>query len=280
MSQKSEFEHDKSSGHATQAVQNLSSSKLGFAVGFAPRCHEHSLNSHQQLSTAMMPRLGQQGSEISTKNSSGMSRPLSVTTTSSNGASFDPESLEARFERLLSMVEEAGFDSIDSMVATYYTAQFSDQSIMQPMQAASRTRRLRTLLTALQSGQHSWTEREKCAYSEEVTRAAEQIYSEELRGKPQVLCSSSASSSGGDFGADQSGSIGTTYHLADVQTGGGGGEFPLPRSPTGTADVAQRIMEILSGPEAAEFLQRERAAFQRRVRLISIFLYSVLHSCL
>lgn len=143
------------------------------------------------------------------------------------------------------MIEEAGFDSIDSMVTTYYTAQFSDQSIMHPMQASSRTRRLRTLLTALQADQLSWTDREKYAYSEEVTRAAEQIYSAEIREQSPTLLRRGS----------------TSYRSAD--------EHAAEQQSSSHEGVAQRIIEILSGPDAADVLHRERCALQNRVQLTS-----------
>lgn len=71
------------------------------------------------------------------------------------------------------IVEDNGFDSIDSMTSTYYTSELSEDSFLRPMQATSRTRRLRSLLSDLQASHKSWTERERSAYAEEMVRLEE-----------------------------------------------------------------------------------------------------------
>lgn len=207
-----------------------------------PRQHQRSMSDQQHATSLPVP------SAVRDKKQSQATQPRSGTG-SSVGNTDSTESLESRFERLLGMIEEAGFDSIDSMVTTYYTAQFSNQSIMHPMQAASRTRRLRTLLTALQADQLSWTEREKYAYSEEVTRAAEQIYSAEIREQH------SSPTRGGRREST------TSYRSSDEQA------TEQQQQSSMHEGVAHKIIEILSGPDAVDVLHRERCALQSRVRM-------------
>lgn len=105
---------------------------------------------------------------------------------------FRSELHEARFERILEVVEEAGFDSMDAMMAAYYNTNFSEYSPTRPLQSVGRTRRLRSFLASLHSSHVEWGERERSAYREEVARAAEGIYAQELRELMNVADSASA----------------------------------------------------------------------------------------
>ncbi|KAI1078849.1 hypothetical protein F5B20DRAFT_546437 [Whalleya microplaca] len=155
------------------------------------------------------------------------------------------ESLESQFERVLSVVEEAGFDSIDSMTSTYYTAKFSELSIIRPMQLASRNRRLRTLLSNLQQAHKSWSVRESCAYREEITRGAEDIYSAELRelSKPQIQKQD--------------------RRRASVASKASHESIDAPSSiEAKRCEIAQRIREVLSHQDIAKFIQKDAAILQ------------------
>lgn len=88
---------------------------------------------------------------------------------------------EGEFERILDVVEEAGFDSIDMMAAQYYSAKFKPNSTSQLAQANSRSRDLRRLLQALQKTAKEWSKQETQAYEEEIVRSAKSICLEELR---------------------------------------------------------------------------------------------------
>ncbi|KAI1378897.1 hypothetical protein F4677DRAFT_382358 [Hypoxylon crocopeplum] len=152
------------------------------------------------------------------------------------------EPLESRLERVLSVVEETGFDSIDSMTSTYYTAKFPDHSIMRQMQSVGRTKRLRALLSNLQNCYKSWSERERIAYREEVIRAAEDICSGELQElntlRLQGFSPISPSSR-------------TSYDPGN-----------MPAIDANRRDIAGRIRELLSHEEIATFIQKDAAMLQ------------------
>lgn len=93
-------------------------------------------------------------------------------------ASTDPGSA---FEQILDVIEEAGFDNIDTMAAQYYSANFEPNSTSQLAQATSRSRDLRRLLQSLQKAAKEWTKQETQAYEEEIVRSAKNICQEELR---------------------------------------------------------------------------------------------------
>ena len=59
--------------------------------------------------------------------------------------------LGSEFEHILDVVEGTGFESIDTMVAQHYTANFAPNSTSPLAQTNSRSRDLRRLLQALQS---------------------------------------------------------------------------------------------------------------------------------
>lgn len=91
-------------------------------------------------------------------------------------------SLETRFERILELVEEAGFDTLDGMAAAYYTAKFQPDSHAHYAQSHSRTRYLRSLLQALNVHSTDWPCREVAGYKDGIARSAVGVYVEELAG--------------------------------------------------------------------------------------------------
>lgn len=104
-------------------------------------------------------------------------------------ASHEPEdppttslSLETRFERILELVEEAGFDTLDGMAAAYYTAKFRADSRAHYAQSQSRTRYLRPFLQALNVNSTDWPLREVAGYQEGIARSAVGVYVGELTG--------------------------------------------------------------------------------------------------
>ncbi|MCJ1379347.1 hypothetical protein MMC17_002448 [Xylographa soralifera] len=84
--------------------------------------------------------------------------------------------LESRFERILDIVEEVGFDSIDSMAAEYYSATFKGESTPHWAQSLSRTRRLQKFLATLHTSTKNWSTEETRGYYEQIVRSAESIY--------------------------------------------------------------------------------------------------------
>lgn len=102
-------------------------------------------------------------------------------------ASHEPEdppstylSLETRFERILKLVEEAGFDTLDGMAAAYYTAKFQPDSRAHYAQFQSRTRYLRPFLQAINVNSTDWPRREAAGYKDGIARSAVGVYVEEL----------------------------------------------------------------------------------------------------
>ena len=113
-----------------------------------------------------------------------------VTQNDSNGsltASDEPQKSAtatdqgSEFEKILDVVEEAGFESIDMMAAQYYTANFAPNSTSQLAQANSRSRGLRRLLQTLQNASRIWSKQQRQVYKEEIVRSAKSICLGELR---------------------------------------------------------------------------------------------------
>lgn len=88
--------------------------------------------------------------------------------------------LEKRFEHIMDIVEEAGFDSIDSMVSCYYTTKFPVNSICASAQALSRRRYLRKFLEDLRNDATTWDVTEAHGYVEGIMGSALSVCSEEL----------------------------------------------------------------------------------------------------
>jgi hypothetical protein len=88
--------------------------------------------------------------------------------------------MEDRFETIIASVEDAGFDSIDSMSSAYYTTSFGEHTAIHALQSQSRSRRLRTLLASLRQKSAEWIDREAQGYREEIMRGAEDIFTREL----------------------------------------------------------------------------------------------------
>ena len=89
--------------------------------------------------------------------------------------------LESRFELILDIIEEAGFDSIDSMATEYYASNFKRNTTPQWAQSLSKTRNLKKFLAALHTSTKDWSSEEARGYREEIVRSAESTYVEELQ---------------------------------------------------------------------------------------------------
>lgn len=111
----------------------------------------------------------------------------SIRTSSSSGTSDSPwgmqesnplgkdATLEDRFEYVLECAKQVGFDWFDSLVANYYTADFSDRSILSNEQRLSRNRRLPGILAELREKSKGWTQWERQGYEDEILKSAESI---------------------------------------------------------------------------------------------------------
>lgn len=96
------------------------------------------------------------------------------------GFNLEAGDLEARFERIIKTVEEAGFESIDDMSAQYYTATFKEDTVSHSAQSRSRSRSLHAFLATLHASTSSWSDREVQGYRQQITEAAESFYVGEL----------------------------------------------------------------------------------------------------
>ncbi|KAI1143232.1 hypothetical protein F5Y05DRAFT_420945 [Hypoxylon sp. FL0543] len=87
----------------------------------------------------------------------------------------------SRFERVLEAIDEAGFDSIDSMAAAYYAAVFPHGSPVHSAQSLSKKRHLRRLLAGLHESAKSWDAQELQNFREGIMRSAEDILIDEIQ---------------------------------------------------------------------------------------------------
>jgi hypothetical protein len=88
--------------------------------------------------------------------------------------------LETRFERIFDVIEEAGFDSIDSMAACYYTTTFSPNSPCASAQSLSRRRHLRKFLEDIRESARGWDAGESRGYQEGIIKCTTSVYTDEL----------------------------------------------------------------------------------------------------
>ncbi|ODH26810.1 hypothetical protein ACO22_04407 [Paracoccidioides brasiliensis] len=97
---------------------------------------------------------------------------------------------EHRLEKILSTIEEAGYESLDAAAAEYYTAEFPKDTLLASEQFHSRTRRLSRFLHQVHQGSKTWSEKESTGYRDAVLRAIEDIFRDEVyrrAGEPNEL---------------------------------------------------------------------------------------------
>lgn len=90
---------------------------------------------------------------------------------------------ERRLERILSVIEEEGYESLDAVAAEYYVGQFPKESLLASEQFHSRTRRLGRLLHQVHQSSKTWSKKEAAGYRDIVIRAAEELFQEEVRSR-------------------------------------------------------------------------------------------------
>lgn len=139
---------------------SLHTSKLRFPPLSAPR---------NQAKTAGDRELGQSLPRLQ--------RQTSRAGEHSTAAQLTPE---ARVRHVLNAVEDMGFDSFDSFATSYYTSNFSEGSSVRLAQAASRTHRLRNLLSSLHECSKTWVGREAQGYQDVGLVSTEQHLIQEL----------------------------------------------------------------------------------------------------
>ncbi|KAJ3494979.1 hypothetical protein NLG97_g3725 [Lecanicillium saksenae] len=148
---------------------------------------------------------------------------------------------EARFERIREFVEDAGFESLDAMMAAYYSASFNASGNSRPAQSVGRSRRLRGFLSAIHRSHTEWGVQERSAYREEIVRAAEGIYADEL--------------SSMIHGATANGSN-KMLSLAGSSK---------PSAETSRVYIAHRLQNIVSDQGIQEFMRKDRKELQDTV---------------
>ncbi|PHH66867.1 hypothetical protein CDD81_5219 [Ophiocordyceps australis] len=105
---------------------------------------------------------------------------LASTTKASSDVSSDC-SLEDRFDSIVEAIHKAGFENIDDMLLSYYTAGFDEDSEMFHEQRMSRRRGLPALLSKLRDTSTSWQQHERDGYQTEILTSAEDLLVSECR---------------------------------------------------------------------------------------------------
>lgn len=91
------------------------------------------------------------------------------------------DSHDARLEQVLEAIDDAGFDSVESMTAAYYSSTFPAGSPLASAQALSKKRHLKRMLLALYESSKSWDAQECHNYREGIMQIAEDIIVEEVQ---------------------------------------------------------------------------------------------------
>ncbi|KIM92749.1 hypothetical protein OIDMADRAFT_36373 [Oidiodendron maius Zn] len=97
-----------------------------------------------------------------------------------NGTERELPSIDSRLEHVLQFLQSVKFDSIDSLVSSYYTAELRERSTLQVAQEASRIKGLPQVLEDLQVNSGSWSMRESYPYRDMTIRSAGQLIADEL----------------------------------------------------------------------------------------------------
>lgn len=100
--------------------------------------------------------------------------------------------LETRFELIFDAIEEAGFDSIDSMAGCYYTTTFPPNSLCASAQSLSRRRHLRKFLEDIRESARGWDAGESQGYQDGIIMSATCVYVDELGWLKDRGCSGTA----------------------------------------------------------------------------------------
>lgn len=127
------------------------------------------------------------------------------------------------------------------MMAAYYNSNLGANSSQRPNQATGRSRRLRSFLSALHHSHTEWGDQERNAYREEIARAAEGIYADEL--SDMVHC---ATASGATKMLSMAGSA-------------------KPSTETSRVYIAHRIQSLVSDQEMQDFMRKDRKDLQDTV---------------
>jgi hypothetical protein len=114
----------------------------------------------------------------STAASSSSFPAVSTRVVTSEKSDDDPTS---RLEKVLDAIDDAGFDSVESMIALYYASAFPAGSSLSAAQSLSKKRRLQRLLSTLHEVSKGWDQHEVQGYREGIMKSAEDIILGEMR---------------------------------------------------------------------------------------------------
>ncbi|OCL07586.1 hypothetical protein AOQ84DRAFT_55723 [Glonium stellatum] len=90
------------------------------------------------------------------------------------------DDIERKLESILDRCSEVGFENFESLAIAYYTSDLDDSSPIGQAQRLSRSRHIRSLLSALSHSSKLWEEPETRPWREEILKAAEAIYASEM----------------------------------------------------------------------------------------------------
>ncbi len=166
-------------------------------------------------------------------------RSESRPSTNSRSASFNAQDIS--FEQIRASVEDAGFESFEAMMVAYYSVNLNASSPSRPAQAVGQSRRLRGFLSAIHRNHTEWGGQERTAYREEIARAAEDIYADELSNMVN-------------------GATGTSSGKMLAIAGSS-----KPTAETSRVYIAHRLQSLASDQDIQDFVRKDRKDLQDTV---------------
>ncbi|TQV94645.1 hypothetical protein IF1G_06656 [Cordyceps javanica] len=176
------------------------------------------------------------------------SRPLTAS------RSADSAAPNVSLERIREFVEDAGFESLEAMMTAYYSTNLGARANSRPAQAVGRSRRLRGFLSAIHRSHVEWGEQERNAYREEIVRAAEGIYADELLNMARGATETSKSILPSIAGSSR------------------------PTAETSRVYIAHRIQNLIADQEIQDFMRKDRKDLQDTVADTWSLLMQLIHN--
>lgn len=170
--------------------------------------------------------------------------PRSESRPSTGNQSASSSAQDISFERIRASVEDAGFESFEAMMVAYFSANLNATSPSRPAQAVGQSRRLRGFLSAIHHRHTEWGEQERASYREEIARAAEGIYADELSNMVDGATKTSSSKVLAIAGSSK------------------------PTAETSRVYIAQRIQSLTSDQDIQDFMRKDRKYLQDTVRKV------------
>ncbi len=203
--------------------------------------HPVSASDFMQLSSNAPACYSTTGGSSIGGSSQSFSWPRSESRPSTAGQGASSAVRDISFERIREFVEDAGFESLEAMMAAYYSANLNASAQSRPTQAVGRSRRLRGFLSAIHRSHTEWGEQERSAYREEIVRAAEDIYADELSSMVHGATETSSSKMLSIAGSSK------------------------PTAETSRVYIAHRIQSLVSDPDIQDFMRKDRKDLQDTV---------------